>query len=233
MEKSLIFDIGCHLGEDSEFYLKKGFKVVAVEANPALCADLRTRFAKEITDGRFILVEKAIAGAESTKIAVPSSKFSSLIEQYGMPYYLKVDIEGADHLCLEGLQEFSDRPMYASIEIEQSSVFEMRESVNLFKQTGYTRFQIVNQGLVPLVQSPPTPALEGQYAVHQFPQGATGLFGKELPGKWLTDGQSMAEFIKIFARNKLDGLSKRVPPLKMLRSRLPGSWYDLHGALPT
>ena len=33
----LIFDIGCHLGEDSEFYLRKGFKVVAVEANPELC----------------------------------------------------------------------------------------------------------------------------------------------------------------------------------------------------
>ncbi|SHM85954.1 FkbM family methyltransferase [Bradyrhizobium lablabi] len=261
MNRSLIFDIGCHIGEDSEFYLKKGFHVVAVEANPALCVILRKRFVKEIIEGRFVLVEKAIAerdgqveffvnkasiwgtirshmaernaaaGAESTKISVPSTRFRSLIEQFGMPYYLKVDIEGADHLCLEGLQSFSDRPMYASIEVDQSSVFEMHQSVKLFKQTGYTRFQIVNQGLVPLVRSP-NPASEGQYAPHEFPEGATGTFGKELPGEWITETQSRLEFVKIFARNKLDGLSKKAPGLKMLRSRVPGSWYDLHGALP-
>ena len=34
--KNLIFDIGMHIGQDTEFYLKKGFCVVAVEANPKL-----------------------------------------------------------------------------------------------------------------------------------------------------------------------------------------------------
>ena len=29
MRQNLIFDVGLHLGEDSEFYLKKGFDVVA------------------------------------------------------------------------------------------------------------------------------------------------------------------------------------------------------------
>ena len=33
----LIYDIGMHEGEDSEFYLLKGFRVVAVEADPDLC----------------------------------------------------------------------------------------------------------------------------------------------------------------------------------------------------
>ena len=61
MENTLIFDVGAHIGEDSEFYLRKGFNVVAVEANPALCDGLKQRFADEIDDGRFILVDKAIA----------------------------------------------------------------------------------------------------------------------------------------------------------------------------
>lgn len=38
MNPDLIFDLGMHHGHDSEYYLKKGFQVVAVEANPLLCA---------------------------------------------------------------------------------------------------------------------------------------------------------------------------------------------------
>ena len=34
----LIFDVGFHKGEDTEFYLKKGFPVVAADANPAVFA---------------------------------------------------------------------------------------------------------------------------------------------------------------------------------------------------
>ncbi len=57
---NLIYDLGCHNGQDSDFYLKKGFTVVAIEANPGLCDGLRQRFGREIADGRFVLVEKAI-----------------------------------------------------------------------------------------------------------------------------------------------------------------------------
>jgi FkbM family methyltransferase len=61
VSSSLIFDLGCHVGQDSDFYLKKGFTVVAVEASPTLCAQLKQRFPVEIAQNRFPLVEKAIA----------------------------------------------------------------------------------------------------------------------------------------------------------------------------
>ena len=35
LNNDLIFDIGFHTGLDSEFYLRKGFRVVGVEARPA------------------------------------------------------------------------------------------------------------------------------------------------------------------------------------------------------
>jgi len=139
----LIFDIGCHIGEDSDFYLRKGFNVVAVEANPELCERLKGRFAREVLDGQFVLVEKAIAkssaeieffinlkasiwgtteedvarknlraGAPSKVIRIPGIAFTSLIEEFGVPYYLKIDIEGADLLCLEGLLPFKLRPQF-------------------------------------------------------------------------------------------------------------------------
>jgi hypothetical protein len=43
MRPDLIYDVGLHLGEDSEFYLKKGFNVVAVEANPVNAAEAANR----------------------------------------------------------------------------------------------------------------------------------------------------------------------------------------------
>ena len=46
-QNDLIYDIGMHKGEDSEFYLRKGFRVVAFEANPELiasCAQRRREF---------------------------------------------------------------------------------------------------------------------------------------------------------------------------------------------
>lgn len=33
----LIFDVVLHVGEDAGFYLRKGFRVIALEANPDLC----------------------------------------------------------------------------------------------------------------------------------------------------------------------------------------------------
>jgi FkbM family methyltransferase len=151
VDRSLIFDVGCNHGQDSDFYLKKGFRVVAVEANPALCEGLRRRFAQEIAEGRFILVCEAIAeqagevefylneienirstimpdhaelaaalGRPPTKTVVPSTTFPKLIEKFGVPYFMKVDIEGADLLCLEGLTPFDELPLFLSTEYPMS-----------------------------------------------------------------------------------------------------------------
>jgi FkbM family methyltransferase len=61
----LIYDIGFHKGEDTAFYLKKGFRVVAFEAHPRLAEQGRELFADAVREGRFTMVEGAIVGAES------------------------------------------------------------------------------------------------------------------------------------------------------------------------
>jgi 16S rRNA A1518/A1519 N6-dimethyltransferase RsmA/KsgA/DIM1 with predicted DNA glycosylase/AP lyase activity len=40
-QSDLIFDIGLHRGEDTDFYLKKGFRVAAFEVDPNLVAHCR------------------------------------------------------------------------------------------------------------------------------------------------------------------------------------------------
>jgi FkbM family methyltransferase len=258
---NLIYDLGAHNGQDSEFYLKKGFTVVAVEANPALCDSLKQRFSREIAEGRFVLVEKAVAehfgqveffvnersiwgtteynprykGRSSarasvwTKTVVPSIPFSWLTDQFGVPYYLKIDIEGADVLCLEDLMKSEERPNFISIE-RQPFLSDQLKELALLKALGYTRFKVVDQKAV-MHQQPPRPAREGTYANHQFEFDATGLFGEELPGPWLSYGEAIARNAAIVAQSKGFGLWRRIPGLNRLRTSW-GSWYDFHAALP-
>ena len=56
----LVYDIGLHKGEDTEFYLAKGFRVVAVEADPALAAHCREKFSAPLREGRLVIVEGAV-----------------------------------------------------------------------------------------------------------------------------------------------------------------------------
>jgi hypothetical protein len=47
MLPNLIYDIGMHNGDDTAYYLSRGFNVLAVEANPKLAATATERFVEE------------------------------------------------------------------------------------------------------------------------------------------------------------------------------------------
>jgi len=57
----LVYDVGMHKGEDADYYMKKGFRVIGFEANPDLAAQCRSRFSSEIEHGQLVVVEGAIA----------------------------------------------------------------------------------------------------------------------------------------------------------------------------
>jgi len=56
----LVFDVGMHRGEDAEFYLRKGFRVVGFEANPYLANYCREQYRVWIDRGLLTIVEGAI-----------------------------------------------------------------------------------------------------------------------------------------------------------------------------
>src|SRR5208283_3384099 len=117
MIADLIFDVGAHVGDDTDFYLAKGFRVVAIEAHPGFCAQLRQRFAKEIDSGRLDILNVAIAEepglasllesqadaqwsttdadiartrpGDFRTVVVPAIPFNLVLEQFGIPYYAK------------------------------------------------------------------------------------------------------------------------------------------------
>jgi len=61
MDSNLIYDVGLHKGEDSEFYLKKGFRVVAIEALSELCEIARRRLQKYVETGQLVILNVAIS----------------------------------------------------------------------------------------------------------------------------------------------------------------------------
>jgi FkbM family methyltransferase len=68
IKADLIFDLGMHRGEDTDFYVRKGYRVVGVEADPDNATFCRSRFADLISKGQVKIVEGAIAPSGSSKI---------------------------------------------------------------------------------------------------------------------------------------------------------------------
>jgi FkbM family methyltransferase len=60
VKDDLIYDVGAHKGEDTEFYLKKGFSVIAIEASPQLCCMLSQKFSDHLQQGRLKIVNIAV-----------------------------------------------------------------------------------------------------------------------------------------------------------------------------
>jgi FkbM family methyltransferase len=58
--EDFVYDVGMHKGEDTDYYLKKGFNVVGFEADPNLAAHCRSRFSDAIDNGKLIIIEGAI-----------------------------------------------------------------------------------------------------------------------------------------------------------------------------
>lgn len=250
----VIFDVGAHKREDSEFYLKLGYSVVAIEANPHLAEHLRKRFAREISAGRYTLIEKAIGksletitfyvntdvsvwgttspewvernrrmGAESMAITVESMPFSEVVRQHGCPYYLKVDIEGADMLCIEGLKSVEYRPKFVSIESSKTSWKDLLREFEALEELGYTRFAVVNQKLH---KNGWFKGRTGESVKHSFEEGASGPFGEHLQCEWLTKQAAIRRYARIFMQYKVLGDNTLLGGLGR-RLGLNG-WYDTH-----
>ena len=267
---NLIFDVGMHEGEDTEFYLKKGFDVVAFEANPDLIEASKQSFASFIREKRLRIVEGAIVAdpsvefivfykyAERSKwgtieadvvqssakrakgvieIKVPTIDFAAVIREVGIPYYMKVDIEGADICCFEALKSFDCKPAYVSIEAIEQDIENQKLQIELLTDLGYDYFKAVQQARMHRRTLPPVSS-EGRTVEHQFAKGSSGPFGSDLGGRWRNRSEIISDYDVIFRRNrhfteslfwKSALIRKTVRPAIewMTNVTVPG-WYDTH-----
>jgi FkbM family methyltransferase len=268
----LVFDIGFHNGDDSAYYLSCGYRVIAVDANPLLVEKGRDRFKAEIASGRFTILNLAMwhtcgekipfyindtysgkssidpardqPGGNYHQIETETISISSLFETYGIPLYLKIDIEGADEIVLSTLPREWPAPKYLSCELGEGS-----SMLDLLCPLGYTSFKLINpqtltqslpiynselfiralrkisvlyppacsliRGLPKLIR--PTKTLwdpPRDRLSYQFSIYSTGPFAEETDGPWLSEAKM---------RRHLDYLSRQE-----IRDGIKQHWFDLH-----
>lgn len=181
----LIMDIGMNDGRDSLFYLKKGFRVVAVEANPILVKKVQDELADYIASKQLIIENIGLTNEKGyftfymnldndhwssfnkdwgtrdnsrfEEISIECITPEHLFQKYGVPYFLKIDIEGNDIDVVRALKDFSERPRYISIEENQTYYFAELWLV------GCRSFKLVDQRELTQVKCP-NPSLEGKFS---------------------------------------------------------------------
>lgn len=194
---NLIFDLGYHIGIDSKHYTEKGFNVVAVEANPNLLNSYSHQnlivinaaiVSNDYTDGRisfFVNHTKTDWGScnkniaeqdksNSTEISVPTITLKRLVDTYGTPYYMKVDVEGMDIEVAKQVSRLQVKPKYISFELNK---VDFAEIFTLLKISGYKKFQLINQ-------------------LNNEPY-SSGTFGEFLDNsKWISYEEALSRYIK-------------------------------------
>lgn len=272
--KDLIYDVGMHKGEDTNYYLKKGFNVIGFEADPFLVEFCRKRFKREIETGKLIIIEGAIidfndnikkhdkikffrntgitvwgtvvqnwavrnekSGTTNEIIEVPAIDFSKCLKQYGIPYYLKIDIEGMDTICLKSLLAFQEKPNYISIESEKVNFKKLKGEFDLFYKNGYDKFQLINQAIITTFKESKYDS-EGVFVNFNFEKGSSGPFGRDLSGEWISSKNALRKYKWIFygytffgdkskiIKYRITSLFLRITK-RLFKKHIPG-WYDTH-----
>jgi FkbM family methyltransferase len=254
VQRDLIFDLGMFEGQDAQFYMSKGFRVVSLEANPSLCEQNAAKYSKEIADGRLTIVPKALwhqadkripfyifsawssiypesAARKNdpiTEVQVDTTTLSILFQTYGIPYYLKCDLEGADQILAAQLSGERCKPDFVSVEDGSGTL------ARKLAAAGYDRFQFVNQGRLHLIR-PPNPAREGQFMDVYFDGTLSGLFGQELDPRHWVDLETCERRFQFWLamREKrvnavLEYLCRRVGKLTGRGWLVRTGWVDIH-----
>jgi FkbM family methyltransferase len=231
-DSRLIFDLGMNNGDDTDFYLSRGFDVVALDANPALCAKAAKRFETAVGEGRLKIMNAAIAekdgeatffvnldndhwsslhigwaGREESRcreITVPCVTLASLFREHGVPHYLKIDVEGADQAVLDQLRGSDLLPLYVSVE-DCRFGFQFMETL---AASGYDSFKLLDQSTVGGMTDPATG--------RSFPAASSGPFGSGLPGSWL----SHEDMVALYSTTVRDRDGNRLAPRTQ--------WWDIH-----
>ena len=232
-----IIDLGVSEGNDTAFYLAKGFRVIAVEADLDMFRGLQKRFEREIAAGDLILLNRAasdscdrdarfyvhsvhqgVSGLRMNKDLSPDGykapydvktiDWEQLLT-FGIPHYVKIDIEDNETKFLGGMAGSSVLPQFISVECHTL------EPVETLFAMGYRRFKLIDQN-APSGFQLPRKQLEGRQVENPDFFHASGPFGLDVfeVGEW-----GDLEQFKVVWQNA-----------QVTRSR---TWYDCHAWEPS
>ncbi len=225
----VIYDFGANRGGNLGYYLKKADLVVAVEANLDLCTRLRHRFESFILNKSLCVEHALLSGTVNASVPffihsvhdhlsqldrpapdeldlfvetrLATVKPSSIIEKYGSPYYVKIDLENSDSIVSRSILVDGITPDFISVEAHSSDIFSILRCLG-----GYNAFKIVagedvyrgKYGNISIVEK------QGSTSCFSFPRTSAGPFGDDdIPGPWI-DTDSFARLLGIHGFGWID-----------------------------
>jgi FkbM family methyltransferase len=212
--KPLAYDIGMNNGEDSDYYLAKGFRVVAVEANPENCRDAAKRFARQIANGDMIVENLGIGPEEGVfDFFVNDSKDAlSTFAPQSIPREKHDPAEIARWTTirvpvtkLSSVVAKYGPPSFMKIDIEYYDQFALLDlfhngivpeyvsaechAIDVFCALvcmGYTKFKLLDgPTLGERFARHPVQTLDGGTIEYAFTCDSSGPFGEDIPGPWM------------------------------------------------
>lgn len=157
MIEKIVYDFGAHNGSNIPYYLAIFDKVIAVEANPTLSNEIVNKFKNEIDSNRLVVLNNVISLKSEMvdfyihehnsvlsqfpvpsdienfkKIYIESKTPSEIINTYGDPEYVKIDVEHTDAEILKDLFINKIFPRYISAEVHDVTVFSLLTSSNVY-----------------------------------------------------------------------------------------------------
>jgi FkbM family methyltransferase len=227
MPKPLAYDVGANVGANLPYYLAKGFRVIAVDADPSLTEVIRTRHAAAIAAGDLEVLNVGVGpepgdlpfylhehtehnsfappepGEAYRTLSIEVRTLSQIIAEYGEPAFLKLDVEGLDAAVLRELIASRITPPLLQVEVHTVDVAATLVAM------GYPSFQLVSGRMVGH-RGMRSVTAGGQRI--EFPPGAAGPMGDDLRGPWVGPKTALQQWL---ARSYLYGWG----------------WFDLHARL--
>lgn len=211
-----IYDFGSNNGDDLYYYLMKGLRVVAVEANPALCNHIRQLFAEPLASGQLVVINAVLSDQNHVEpVTFHLHRFNHVLSQFPVP----LDENPASETYRGNYQPMQlpavtpadvvrahGEPHYIKIDVETydeailANLFAAgfrppyisaeSHGIDVFASLvavgGYRRFKLVDGNSVPDRFRNHVVATPGGHAVHSFPYHSAGPFGEDIPGDWLS-----------------------------------------------
>ena len=206
--KKIIYDFGSGRGENIPYYLLKSDLVIAIEANPDNYIYIKNKFKNEIKNNRLYLINCILAEENSAlkkfyihktnyllgQFPIPNdllrNNFYSIdllcrdvleiIEIYGEPHYIKIDLEQYDEVVLKRILSNGIKPLYISVEGTSQGILDV-----LFSTNGYSAFKLVEGSNVEYLYRNHKINTSLGIVKYSFPKNSAGPFGNDVQGNWI------------------------------------------------
>ena len=181
-------------------------------------------------------------GSKSCSIEVETLDPKEIYSLYGIPYYMKIDIEGSDLDVLESITnlDFKNRPKYISIESTKTSWSGLLKEFDIFIKLGYFKFQAIPQSKMQFKVTK-WKNDTGEIISYRHEKDSSGPFGDDLKNNWKDFNLIKLNYKFIFLKYRLFGDDGFFAPRKinnnylrflykviLFLSFLTANWYDTH-----